>query len=480
MSLITSVFEVLKNFTLNSLGVERDLMKLIQDKDISKAMELFENNDEAVKLAKMEYDPEQHAVMERKNKRRKNRDPYIVQKLPRAWQRYINEIALFFLLAKPVRFSAEGMEENKERDEAFSAFKGFLKDVRFDANMRQFKRLAGAETECAKLYHLYQDSDGKPAVRVVILSRETGYYLRPLKDQYQKMVAFGYGYYLKEGANTVEHFDIETPKITFKCKKSNLGWDVVPEENKVGKMKIIYSKQPKEWEGSQRRIERDEMIDSKTGDVNEYFADPIAMGTAGALANLMDPEQVGKVIKLASKDDIFKYVEPPTSLEMKESEKTVIRGSILQDSFTPDFNFEAMTGMGTLSGEALRRALILGYIKRDNRKEIYDELMDREISLILAIMKNVTHIGLKGLDKLNITHEFAEPFDEDTSKRMETISTAYSGGVLSLEQAVKMLGLVSDVKAEVDKIKVEQKSKQTASIKKESQDNDIQEPKGVV
>ena len=223
MSIITSVFEVLKNFTLNSLGVERDLIKLIQDKDISKAMELFENNDEAVKLAQLEYDPELHEVMKREDKKRKNRTNYVVQKLPRAWQRYINEIALFFLLAKPVRFSAEGMEENKERDEAFSAFKGFLKDVRFDANMRQFKRLAGAETECAKLYHLYQDADGKPAVKIVILSRATGYYLRPLKDQYQRMVAFGYGYYLKEGSSTVEHFDIETPNYIFRCKKKQFG-----------------------------------------------------------------------------------------------------------------------------------------------------------------------------------------------------------------------------------------------------------------
>ena len=63
------------------------------------------------------------------------------------------------------------------------------------------------------------------------------------------------------------------------------------------------------------------MIDSKTGDINEYFADPIAMGTAGALKNLADPETVGKLVQLASKDDVFKYVEPPTSLEMKESEK---------------------------------------------------------------------------------------------------------------------------------------------------------------
>lgn len=33
--------------------------------------------------------------------------------------------------------------------------------------------------------------------------------------------------------------------------------------------------------------------------------------------------------------------------------------------------------MGTLSGEAMKRAMALGYMKRDNLKEIYDIAVDR-------------------------------------------------------------------------------------------------------
>ena len=35
MSFIEAIFNVIRNKTLNAVGVERDLMRLIQDKDIS-------------------------------------------------------------------------------------------------------------------------------------------------------------------------------------------------------------------------------------------------------------------------------------------------------------------------------------------------------------------------------------------------------------------------------------------------------------
>ena len=152
MGLLTNIFNFARNTTLNGLGVERDLLQLIQDKDISRAKMLFQNRDTDVLKAISEYNPELHDVMKRPNKRRKGKEPYITQKLPRAWQRYINEIALFFLLAKPIRWTCSNLDENNS--EAFDAFTSFLESTRFETTMRQAKRLAGSETECIKLYHI--------------------------------------------------------------------------------------------------------------------------------------------------------------------------------------------------------------------------------------------------------------------------------------------------------------------------------------
>ena len=453
MNILGNIFNYLQNAVKNGLGVERDLYQLISDKDISRAMQIFQNRDIEVQEALKEYDPNQHEVMNRRDKPRKGKEPYRVQKLPRSWQKYINEIALFFLLAKPIVWrslnDAEIVEENGQKkqkpDEAFEAYKEFLRDTRFNTTMRQAKRKAGSETESAKIYHIYQE-EGKPKIKVLVISNGDGYTLRPLFDQYKNMIAFGYGYFLKEGIKTIEHFDILTPNYTYRCKKDAIGWNVEVIVNPTGKINAIYYYQSKEWEGAERRIARDEWVDSKTGDTNEYFADPQAAATADVLESLADPETGGKVIKLIGKDSRFEYVEPPTAPEMKDSEKKVLRESIHQDTFTPDFSFEAMIGRGDLSGDAIKRAMILGYIKRDNRLEIYDELVDREKNLILAIMMNVTHIHLKQkLSELKLEHDFSEPFDEDKNTEWSAIGKAFTDGIISLETAVRLVGVSNPI-----------------------------------
>lgn len=457
MDFIGAIFNVLRNKVLNSMGVERDLMKLIQDKDISRVQTLMQNRDSCVDDAIKEYNPETHAVMNRPDKPRKGKEPYKVEKLPRCRQRYINEVELFFLLGNPIKWKPSSDVEGK--DEAFEAYAQFLKDTRFNTTMRQAKRLAGAETESAKVYHIYNDA-GKPSVKVLVISKSKGYTLRPLFDQYENMIAFGYGYFIKEGDKTVEHFDLQTPTFIFRCKKANIGWDVVPIPNPTGKINVIYYRQEKAWYGTENRCNREEMIDSKAADTNNYFADPKVKATADVIKSLANPDTVGEVIQLTNKDmSAIDYMAPPEYSSMKESEKKDLNSSILFDSFTPDFSFENMKGLGTLSGEALKRAMVLGFIKRDNLKEVYDILVDREKNLVLAIMANVTHIQLREkLLNLNIEHEFSEPFNEDIQEKWSAIGKAYYDGIISLEQAVNILALADNPSEEIERIRSEKRN----------------------
>ena len=117
--------------------------------------------------------------------------------------------------------------------------------------------------------------------------------------------------------------------------------------------------------------------------------------------------------------------------------------------------------MGTLSGEAMRRAMALGYMKRDNLKETYDELVDREKNLILAIMRNVTHIELSGeLSRLELSHEFAEPFAEDKGTRINNITTLYRAGLISLDTAIEMLAFTDKTDEEIQRILKEKEESQ--------------------
>ena len=403
------IYQFFKNKALNAAGAERTLLELIQDNDIARAIELMQDRDKEVDEALKEYNPQTHEVMNRPNKSRKNANNYITEKLPRTRQRYINEVELFFLLGKDVQWNYDEGDE-----EAFSLFKQFLSEQRFDANMRKAKRLAGAETESAKLYHIYRNEDvNKREIKVVVLSRSTGYRLRPLFDQYGNMVAFAYGYKLKENGKTIEHWDIQTPDFLVYSKKTALGWQTERYANPTGKINVIYYQQRKAWDGVEQRLHREEMLDSKIGDTNNYFADPIAAATGDVITSMADPERPGKLILLAGGDSKFEYINPPQNSESQRQEKIELERSILFDTFTPDLSFESLKGMGTLSGTAIKNAMILGFIKRNNMREIYDEMLDREKNVILGILKYLYPNKAAAFDSLVIRHEFSEPFAID-------------------------------------------------------------------
>lgn len=442
---LQQIYQFFKNKALNAAGAERTLLELIQDNDIARAIELMQDRDKEVDEALKEYNPQTHEVMNRPNKSRKNANNYITEKLPRTRQRYINEVELFFLLGKEVQWNYEEGDE-----EAFSLFKQFLSEQRFDANMRKAKRLAGAETESAKLYHIYRNEDvNKREIKVVVLSRSTGYRLRPLFDQYGNMVAFAYGYKLKENGKTIEHWDIQTPDFLVYSKKTALGWDTERYANPTGKINVIYYQQRKAWDGAEQRLHREEMLDSKIGDTNNYFADPIAAATGDVITSMADPERPGKLIQLAGGDSKFEYINPPQNSESQRQEKIELEKSILFDTFTPDLSFENLKGMGTLSGTAIKNAMILGFIKRDNMREIYDEMLDREKNVILGILKYLYPNKAAAFDSLVISHEFSEPFAIDRQGETAEVASLYQAGLMSLETAIKKLGLTDSPEEEI-------------------------------
>ena len=454
---LQQVLTLFKNVVLNSIGVERDIYKLLQDRDVMGAIRLMQNRDEDVDNALKEYNPQLHEVMKRPNKPRKNERPYITEKLPRTRQRYINEVALFFLFGNNVAWS---MKEGES--DAFKLYQDFLKDSHFDSRMRSAKRLAGAETEAAKLYNIYTDDDGVIKCNVVVLARSTGYTLRPMFDRFGNLAAFAYGYKQNQGGQTVEHWDVQTPKFLFYCERGKIGWDVEMIPNPTGKINVIYYRQVKEWEGSEPRIEREEMLDSKIGDTNNYFADPVAIASADVVELMKDKNATARLIQMTGLNSRFEYVNPPQSSELQASEKANLERSILFDTFTPDFSFEALKGMGTLSGAAIRNSMILGYIKRAKNMEVYSELLEREKNLILAVLKYQHPEMEDKLNKLNVGFEFSEPFPDDIDTRWQRIAKLFGAGLVSLEQAVNMLNLTDNPDEEVDRIMLASMEKQKA------------------
>ena len=457
MNFFNSIQQFFRNLVLNATGTERTLFEYVSAGDVQHAINLMTSNEADVDNALKEYWPQKHDIMRRPNRIPKNKKPYITCKLPRCRQRYINEIELFFLLGNPILWrKVEG------DDEAYKLFTDFLSSTRFDSTMRKVKRLAGSETECAKYYHLFKDDDGKPQCNVVVLARSLGYDIRTLKDQYGKLVSVAFGYRLRAAnGRSVQHWDFLTEDATYFTRKEVVGWSVDPHPNPTGKINLIYYQQPKAWEGVEPRINREEEIDSKIGDTNNYFADPIAVATTDVINSMVDPNTPAKLLQVTGRDSRFEYVNPPQASELRAAEKEDLEKSILFDTFTPDFSFEKLKGLGTLSGVAVRNAMILGYLKRANRMEIYEELVDRDKNVIIAVLKFLHPTMADKLDALKIKFEFSEPFGDDEKENWQKLEGLYGAGLISLDEAVRRLSLTDSPEEEVAKIKASALSSST-------------------
>jgi len=352
-----NLIRVLLNKMNSALNMQQGFEDLLKNKDIDNVIRKMQDRSADVEKAIKEYDVKTHQIMSRPDKIIKglNGQTIRVQKqwrLPIPYQRFINEVALVFLYGQPVKFSMV----SKDTDEAFTKFKDLIKSTRFDSRIRQCKRIAGAETESALLLHVYKDDEeNKPKALLKVLGKSLGDELKPMFDRYNRMIAFGHGFYLNEGGNNTYYFDIFMKDTIYHCKKEDLGWSVVPEPNVIGKIPVIYFQQEKEHEGVEPLIEREEWIASLTADVNDYFASPAVKATADVIKNIPEKEEPGKIFIMDSKDSDVSYLTIDSAPELKKQEIQYLKEHILSKTFTPNIDFENMKALSNISGKALKQ-----------------------------------------------------------------------------------------------------------------------------
>lgn len=463
-----------EQITLNAKGVKLSVITLLNEGKVEEALRLFQDNSAKVLQAIKEYEASKHKITERPDKKVKNKEDYKTHKLPIPYQKYINEVEKSFLLGQPLKWEMRNpVDEQKLLKETFSLFLDFLRGQHYDTNNSKAKRLAGAETECAKLYAIYKD-EGEQKIKTLVLAKSLGYDLRPLFNRMGDMKAFAVGYTLKNAENiTYKHWDIYFSEVIYHCDQSwksegeSDEWIIEKEVNFIGKIPIIYFSQSVAWDGAQERIERLEEMDSKTADIIDYTDNPILILGSKVQNSLAGAKEVGKVLRVNNKDDVVKYLEVPNQNEAKQQERDNLEQSIALTTFTPDFTYKNVKGLGAISGAAISKANILGYLKRTRMMEIYDEMFERDCSVIKAILGNVLYPEKKSeIDSMDIYHIYQDPaigIDDNS----EEISRWKEIGAMSIESAVAANRNVQNKELEVERIRQEQ-----AAVKIQQQTTD--------
>jgi hypothetical protein len=449
---------------ISHLGLMSTLESLLKDANIDKARKMFDcHQDEALK-AITEYEPSKHKINDRPDKKRAELADYPTCKLTCAIQKRVNSVSTHFMFGNKLKFSiANKSNEVESVREFFDIFIEYIETHYFHEKMYEARQITGAETECAKLYSLYKDSDGNTEVICQLKSNSNGDILYPLFNQYGKMVAFGLGYFLRDGElKPEEHFDVYTSKKIWKFKRATIGSDnswveESCENNPFKKIPVIYYRHEVDWEGSQPNIERLEWIVSKNGDTNEYFGNPYLLISPDiADERLADAREVGKVM-VTDKEGRFEFVAPPECGDMIENEKNDLNASIERDTLTPDWTYKSIMGLGTLSAKAMRQINISGYVKRNRLAiKIYNELIRREINLIVAILCNYEYLDntkiQNGLKRLKIGFSFTDPFVGSLDDNSTEISTFVGASAMSIHSAVAANPYVEDKEAEEERI----------------------------
>ena len=461
-----SYLQIVTNYLNAAIGRNQEFDELIKAKDITRVKSLFQTNELKTAEAMREYDTRTHEINSRKdkillNKLGQRRGVIKRWKLPLNYPQYINEISVVFIYGRPVKWTVKGNVDNK----AFEAFKDVIKNTRFDSKVRQCNRLAGAEIQSAMLFRVYRNKENKPDVQIRVLARSKGDEIYARWDIYENLVSFAWGYHVKEdSANTAYHFDIFTPDMIYRCKQTDAGWEVKPEENLIGKIPVILFQQDKEWAGVEPLIEREEYIGSRTADTNDYFSDPMFLIHEDIIKNMPDKGDENKTLRIRGNnvDDVSKYAKYLTwdnAPESKKSEIDWLQKHILSKTFTPNIDFDNMKSLSNVSGKALQQMMLLANIKANRHKETHDELMDRVSNLILAIIGNVLQVSLKSdCEKTVISHEFQEPFGEDIAEMISNIAKAKDAEMISTEGAVELNPLIRDHSQEIERMEKEKES----------------------
>lgn len=459
---MANVIEFLRNEANALVGNKQTFGELMAAGDISRAIRYMEDNSALSALALSEYNVETHKINRREYKiifdKKGNRVRMQEQwKIPFPIQRKINEIATAFLFGQPPMIT----QQSKGTDKMFDFVKEVMNETRFNARLKECKRMAGSERQCAKLYYLYKDSKtGNVELKAKILSYSKGDDIRPMRDVNNHMVAFGHGYSINTAGGVERYFDIYSPEVIYRCKKSALGWETKAEKNVMGVIPVVLYEQEIEWAGTEKIIDRIEYILSTTADINDYFASPAVVTTPKTIERMPEKDAVGKLF-VADDPNTVKYLTWDSMPESKRQEYLTLKELLFSMTSTPDISFDNVKGLGNIpSGRAFEFFFMDALFKAKNRQDEWRVYIERDIKVISAIIGNVLDISLKEqAKKLRVNVVFQSPLMDDVSSQLKDLCTAVDAKIMSVESAIERNPLVKDHKREIKRLADEEEER---------------------
>lgn len=388
-----------------------------------------------------------------------------VNRIPITIQKRIVGSTVSFTFGNPVELTTE--EDGEQAQNILKAVKRIQSDAKIDSHNRRVGRELARCTEVAECWfavegdveHERYGFKTKMKIRCQLFSPWNGDQLYPQYDETGDMVGFGRGFTRQEGDKKVEYFEVYTDeeRVVWKNDGSTgSGWEEQSRvKNELGKIPVIYGRQDDvEWADVQDIINRLEKLLSNFGDTNDYFGSPI-LTIEGTIEGLSDKNTSGKVFQLGTgaKAEFLGWDRAPEAIKL---EAEMLLRFVYGMTQTPDISFDSVKGLQQISGEALKMLFLDAHLKVQDKREIFDEYLQRRVNLLKAFVGTINKPWTTEAAKIEITPTIT-PFAIDNAEDLINLLSTATGGksLLSQQTAVEKSGLVDDPKKEYEQIKKE-------------------------
>lgn len=325
---------------------------------------------------------------------------YRIEKVARiaiALQKLIIGRAASFCFGNPVAYNATPDTDGEKM--VLKALERILRDNKTTSKNRKIARSVFGYKECAEIW--YVQNSGKPhkrygfptkaKLKCALFSPMLGDTLYPYFDETGDLAAFSRSYSraLASGdKQSVEYFETYTDKEHWLWANRGGGYEVVegyPKAVAIGKIPVVYGYQEHfETEDVDSLIDRLEKLLSNFADTNDYHASP-KIFTTGTIVGFAKKGESGAIIE-GEEGATAQYLSWQNAPESVKLEIETLLKMIYTISQTPDISFESVKGIGAISGIALKLLFMDAHLKVQDKKEIFDDYLQRRVNVIKAFI----------------------------------------------------------------------------------------------
>lgn len=429
-----------------------------------------------LKTFREQYSPYGHETMstiKRPNKQIKKPNPEDpektidatenVNRLALPMQKIIVKRAVSFLFGNPVKINSEAKKEQEKQ--VLNALNRILKDCKINSFNRRIAKDLFRSTEIAECWYPVEKQeihntygfDTKFKIRVMAFSPWDGNELFPLFDDTGDMIAFSRSYCRKDDGKEITYFETYTDDEKIVWVSRNSQWEQLERiANVIKKIPVIYGKQDEvEWADVQTCIERLEYLLSNFADTNDYHASP-KIFVEGELKGFSKKGESGAILQGTAGTKAYYLSWDHATDAVKLEIETLLR-FIYTFTQTPDISFDSVKGLREISGEALKMLFLDAHLKVQEKREVFDEYLERRTNVIKAYLGYVKTDLKKVADNMDIESEVQPFIINDVAATIKQLTEATAGkAILSQRTAVAQSGLVDNVEQEIGYLQEEQ------------------------